>query len=204
MKFSVIVIGFLALLVSSTGTARAQQFELGLSAGALKSGDHDLPAVGTIKADTGFAYEVNFAARVFNAHLAALYVEVPFAGTPNTGLTSSNPFSPSDYSSFFLTPGLKLKVLPVAPISPYGFVGAGIARFHSGSSLANGQPNTGDQSATRGAVDFGAGVDWKVLPFFSVRGEVRDFYSGTPRFNINVIGDKQHNVLVSGGVVFRF
>lgn len=204
MKFSLIVIGFLAILVSSTGIAKAQQFELGLSVGALKSGDHDLPASGTIKADTGFAYEVNFAARVFNAHLAALYVEVPFAGTPNTGLTSSNPFSPSDYSSFFFTPGLKLKVLPIAPISPYGFVGAGFARFHSGSSLANGQPNSGDQSATRGAVDFGAGVDWKVLPFFSVRGEVRDFYSGTPRFNINVIGDKQHNVLVSGGVVFRF
>ena len=204
MKRSSVVLGMLAALFLISNSARAQQFELGLSIGALKSGDHTLPATGSIKADTGFAYEVNFAARVYNVHLAALYVEVPFAGTPSTGLTSSNPFSPSDYSSFFLTPGLKLKLLPVAPISPYGFVGAGFARFHPSSSLINGQSNTGDQSATRGAVDFGAGVDWKVMPFFSVRGEVRDFYSGTPRFNINVIGDKQHNVLVSGGVVFRF
>jgi len=204
MKRSSVVLGMLAALFLISNSARAQQFELGLSIGALKSGDHTLAATGSIKADTGFAYEVNFAARVYNVHLAALYVEVPFAGTPSTGLTSSNPFSPSDYSSFFLTPGLKLKLLPVAPISPYGFVGAGFARFHSSSSLINGQSNTGDQSATRGAVDFGAGVDWKVMPFFSVRGEVRDFYSGTPRFNINVIGDKQHNVLVSGGVVFRF
>jgi opacity protein-like surface antigen len=204
MKSSVAVIGLLAVLVSSAGIVRAQRFELGLSVGALKSGDHTLPTLGTIKADTGFAYEANFAARLYNVHLAALYVEVPFAGTPNTGLTSSIPTSPSDYSSFFFTPGLKLKLLPVAPISPYGFVGAGFARFHSGSTLANGQPNTGDQSATRAAVDFGAGVDWKVFPFISVRGEVRDFYSGTPRFNINVIGDKQHNVLISGGFVFRF
>jgi len=204
MKRSSVVLGMLAALFLISNSARAQQFELGLSVGALKSGDHNLPAAGSIKADTGFAYEVNFAARVYNVHLAALYVEVPFAGTPSTGLTSSNPFSPSDYSSFFLTPGLKLKLLPVAPISPYGFVGAGFARFQSSSSLINGQSNTGDQSTIRGAVDFGAGVDWKVMPFFSVRGEVRDFYSGTPRFNINVIGDKQHNVLVSGGVVFRF
>jgi len=204
MKRSSVVLGMLAALFLISISAMAQQFELGLSIGALKSGDHTLPATGSIKADTGFAYEVNFAARVYNVHLAALYVEVPFAGTPSTGLTSSNPFSPSDYSSFFLTPGLKLKLLPVAPISPYGFVGAGFARFHSSSSLINGQSNTGDQAATRGAVDFGAGADWKVMPFFSVRGEVRDFYSGTPRFNINVIGDKQHNVLVSGGVVFRF
>lgn len=204
MKRSSVVLGMLAALFLISNSATAQQFELGLSVGALKSGDHTLPATGSIKADTGFAYEVNFAARVYNVHLAALYVEVPFAGTPSTAITSSNPFSPSDYSSFFLTPGLKLKLLPVAPVSPYGFVGAGLARFHSSSSLINGQSNTGDQSATRGAVDFGAGVDWKVMPFFSVRGEVRDFYSGTPRFNINVIGDKQHNVLVSGGVVFRF
>lgn len=203
MKRSTIVLGMLAVLFLIAESAQAQRFELGLSVGALKSGDHDLPA-GTIKADTGFAYEVNFAARLYNVHLAALYVEVPFAGTSKTGLTSSNPLSPSDYSSFFLTPGLKLKLLPIAPISPYGFVGAGLGRFHSGSSLANGQPNTGDQSATRFAVDFGGGVDWKVFPFISVRGELRDFYSGTPRFNINVIGDKQHNVLVSGGVVFRF
>jgi hypothetical protein len=133
MKYSIAVIGLLAILVSSAGTVRAQRFELGLSVGALKSGDHTLPTTGTIKADTGFAYEANFAARVYNAHLAALYVEVPFAGTPNTGLTSSIPTSPSDYSSFFFTPGLKLKLLPVAPISPYGFVGAGFARFHSGA-----------------------------------------------------------------------
>lgn len=204
MKRSAILLGILAALFLTVNSARAQQFELGLSIGALKSGDHSLPTTGTIKSDTGFAYEVNFAARVFNGHVAALYVEVPFAGTPKTGLTSSNPFSPSEYSSFFITPGLKLKLLPVAPISPYGFVGAGYARFHSGSSLINGQSNNNSQGASRGAVDFGAGVDWKVFPFISLRGEVRDFYSGTPRFNINVIGDKQHNVLVSGGLVFRF
>lgn len=204
MKRWTIVLGMLAALFLITDSAQAQRFELGLSVGALKSGDHTLINSGTIKADTGFAYQLNFAARLYNVHLAALYVEVPFAGTPNTGLTSSISFSPTDYSSFFVTPGLKLKLLPVAPISPYGFVGAGFARFHSGSTLANGQPNFGNQSATRAAVDFGAGVDWKVFPFISVRGEVRDFYSGTPRFNIDVIGDKQHNILISGGVVFRF
>lgn len=203
MKSSVVIIGILAILTLSANSARAQKAELGLSIGALKSGDLNT-SLGSIKADTGFAYEVNVAVRLLNAHLAALYVEVPFAGTPKTSLSSSNPFSPSDYSSFFITPGLKLKALPGAPISPYAFVGAGYARFHEGSTLVNGSPNTSDQSAGRGAVDFGGGADWKVFPFISLRGEVRDFYTGTPKISFNVLGDKQHNVLISGGVVLRF
>src|SRR5713226_1484749 len=129
MKSTVVAIGLLAALLLTADSARAQTAELGLSIGALKSGDLNT-SLGSIKAGTSFAYEVNLAVRLHNAHLAALYVEVPFAGTPKTNLTSSNPFSPSDYSSFFITPGLKLKVLPGAPVSPYAFVGAGYARFH--------------------------------------------------------------------------
>ena len=203
MKLTVVAIGLLAALLLTADSARAQKAELGLSIGALKSGDLNT-SLGSIKAGTSFAYEVNFAARLYNVHLAALYVEVPFAGTPKTGLTSSNPLSPSDYSSFFLTPGLKLKVLPGAPVSPYAFAGAGYARFHEGSTLANGSPNTSASGTGRGAFDFGGGVDWKVFPFVSLRGEVRDFYSGTPKFNINLLTDKQQNVLVSAGVVLRF
>lgn len=203
MKPTVVAIVLLAALLLTADSARAQKAEIGLSIGALKSGDLNT-SLGSIKADTSFAYEVNVAVRLYNAHLAALYVEVPFAGTPKTSLSSSNPFSPSDYSSFFITPGLKLKVLPGAPVSPYAFAGAGYARFHEGSTLANGSPNTSDQAAGRGAFDFGGGVDWKVFPSISLRGEVRDFYAGKPRFSFNVLGDKQHNVLVSAGVVLRF
>jgi opacity protein-like surface antigen len=203
MKSTVVAIGLLAALLLTADSARAQKAELGLSIGALKSGALNT-SLGSIKTGTSFAYEVNLAVRLYNAHLVALYVEVPFAGTPKTNLTSSNPFSPSDYSSFFITPGLKLKVLPGAPVSPYAFVGAGYARFHEGSTLANGSPNPVASGTGRGAFDFGGGVDWKVFPFISLRGEVRDFYSGAPKFNINLLNDKQQNVLVSAGVVLRF
>jgi opacity protein-like surface antigen len=203
MKPTVVAVVLAALLLLTAGSARAQKAEISLSIGALKSGDLNT-SLGSIKAGTSFAYEVNVAVRLYNAHLAALYVEVPFAGTPKTTLTSSNPFSPSDYSSFFITPGLKLKVLPGAPFSPYAFAGAGYARFHEGSTLANGSQNPGSGGTGRGAFDFGGGVDWKVLPSISVRGEVRDFYSGTPKFNTSLLNDKQQNVLVSAGVVLRF
>ena len=203
MKSTVIAIGLLAALLLTADSALAQKAEIGLSIGALKNGDLNT-SLGSITTGTSFAYEVNVAVRLYNAHLAALYVEVPFAGTPKTSLTSSNPFAPGDYSSFFITPGLKLKVLPGAPVSPYAFAGAGYARFHEGSTLANGSPNPSASGTGRGAFDFGGGVDWKVFPFISLRGEVRDFYSGTPKFNTSLLTDKQHNVLVSAGVVLRF
>jgi len=42
-----------------------------------------------------------------------------------------------------------------------------------------------------------------VWRFLALRGEVRDFYTGTPDYNLRITG-RQHNVVAGAGLVLRW
>src|SRR5512132_1703691 len=111
MKLRVILVAASLLLVGQS--AFAQKHEVAFTSGGLKIGQRgfDLPQPGFLHFGTGFTYEFNFAERLLDARLAAIYFEVPFAGTPRTKVETTNALSPSTYSSIFFTPGMKLKLL---------------------------------------------------------------------------------------------
>jgi hypothetical protein len=50
----------------------------------------------------------------------------------------------------------------------------------------------------------GVGLDVKILKTLSLRGQLRDFYSGVPQLNIDTGKSRQHNLFVGGGVVWHF
>ncbi|HLG15116.1 MAG TPA: hypothetical protein VJH03_11525 [Blastocatellia bacterium] len=204
-KAVVNLLGVLSALLFSPNPAVAQKYEIAFSLGAMTAGDRDfkLPGPGAVRIGTGLTYQANYAQWLVNAKAAALYFEVPLAATPNTKIKSSSLFSPRDYASLFITPGLKLKLLPAGPYSPYMFAGIGYARFSESDARVDGRPNT-SRGTNRVAFDFGGGLDVKIFPYLSVRGELRDYVSGNPRFNVDVLGNRQHNVLLSGGLVLRF
>jgi hypothetical protein len=195
-----------AVILLGAASALAQREEIAFTSGALKIGERgfDLPSPGFLKFGTGFTYEFNYAHRLFNAHLAALYVEVPLAGTPSTKVTTTNALSPNSYSSLFFTPGLKVKLLPGGKYSPFALMGAGLSHFREGSTLVNNQTNPTRHSTTDSVFDFGFGLDVRVIYRLSIRGEVRDFYSDLPPLNVRALRDRQHNALISGGLVLRF
>src|SRR5439155_1679027 len=56
----------------------------------------------------------------------------------------------------------------------------------------------------RGAFDFGAGLDTKLRRWIGARGEIRDFYTGSPAYNLPGITGGQHNVVASGGFVLKW
>jgi opacity protein-like surface antigen len=196
----------LALAVCLGTTALAQKHEIAVTSGALRVGDRDidLPRPGLLRTGTGFSYQINYARRFFNARVASLYFEFPLVVTPRTEIEASNALLPRSYSSIFFTPGIKLKLVPGSKYSPYGLGGIGYARFNSSDTLLDEGPNTGDRNANRAVFNYGIGLDVKVFPYVSLRGEVRDLYSGNPEFNSEVIGDRQHNTLISAGIVIRF
>jgi len=133
--------------------------------------------------------------RLVNAKVASLHLEVPFAGVPNQSVSLSNgiDISTSHLSSVFITPSIKAKLLPGAPVSPWASVGGGWAHY----SFPGGDTN-------KGALQFGGGVDIKSpFPHFGFRAEVRDFLSGHPGFGTES-GLSRHNVLVGGGLVVHF
>jgi len=205
MKKLTLLFGFIIVLFSA-GSAFGQKQELAGTIGALKPSDKtfDLPTPGTLQFDAGFTYQINYARRFFNARLAALYVEFPFVGTPTTNINSANALSPRSYSTIFFAPGVRLKIAPGFKYSPYAVVGGGLGRFSESNNTNNGLPNPNSGSHVEGVFDFGGGLDVRLIPLVSLRGEIRDFYSGVPPLNVSGLKGREHNALFSAGVVLRF
>ncbi|PYX40931.1 MAG: hypothetical protein DMG81_04895, partial [Acidobacteria bacterium] len=60
------------------------------------------------------------------------------------------------------------------------------------------------KSTTTGVFQMGLGLDVRILRRLSLRGEVRDFWSGSPDITVDTGNSRQHNLFVGGGVVWRF
>ena len=137
---------------------------------------HD--AYDTVKTDHHLFLEGALGVRVLNAHVASLSLELPVAGMTSQKLTlASTPGTVVDnLSTLFITPGFRLKLLPISPISPWVSVGGGWARY----SL---EFRRHDQN--KGAIQYGGGLDFKTnLPVLGFRAEVRDFVTGDPNFGL--------------------
>jgi opacity protein-like surface antigen len=155
------------------------------------------PINSPVDASNAFAIGGSFAHRVAGLPLVSAYLEIPvFATFDSTANAVSTINGSPKYSTLFVTPGLKLKLAPEFPVSPYLVVGGGVVHF-SKSNV------TTDQSSYSGTFDVGGGLDFKIAPFFSARGEVRDYYSGSPNVTTNFT-HREHQLITSVGLVFRF
>jgi opacity protein-like surface antigen len=186
----------------------AQEHELAFVVGRLKPSDRSLSLNPVQTAEAAFSgaatYQINYSNRVVNGEVASLHFELPVIVAPRTGVKSDNFLLPRTYSTLIFTPGLKLKVFPGGGFSPYVVSGIGLGRFSASDTNINGSPNTGDRTNTNFVFNFGGGVDLNVLGPLSIRGEVRDFMTGTPSFNTPFLNDRQHNLYVGAGIVLRF
>jgi opacity protein-like surface antigen len=201
-------VALLAGMVFLCSTVQAQKQELGLQVGMMKSTLDSNYGFGldtfNVTADSSFAFQIDYAYRLVDVRVAALYLDVPLAAAPKSKFNTANAFFLRSYSSLFFTPGLKVKLLPGAPISPYVVAGVGISRLSPSDNRINGNPNEGDNPQTDDAFSFGGGLDIKANKFLSLRGEVRDFRTGTPQFRTNLFEKRQHSIFVTGGMVLRF
>ncbi len=164
-----------------------------------------LPALtssATVKTDHHLFLEGSLGVRMLNAHVASLYAELPVAGIPSQPLTVNGISGTLDHlGTVFVTPGVRLKIAPIAPISPWVSVGGGWAHY----SL-----NTAGVTQNKAALQYGGGLDFKTgLPLLGFRAEVRDFVTGNPDFGFGNVFSTQsglhhHNILVGGGLVLRF
>jgi len=171
--------------------ALAQKNELAVTAGG------QFPNNSEFNSGASWAVGASFAHRIFHAPLASLYWEIPVVGAPESVMKT--PFR-TTYSSLFVTPGLKVKFAPEFPISPWLAAGIGVARYHNSANAT-----FPDSTSTKAVFDLGGGIDWKIAPFVSVRGELRDFYSGLPDIAAaSSLSGRQHNIVPQVGLVLRF
>lgn len=189
IRKSALIVLVLSVLLSLG--AAAQSNELAVTAGG------QFPNNSQFNSGASWAVGASFAHRIFHVPLAGLYWEIPVVGAPNSVMKT--PFR-TTYSSLFVTPGLKVKFAPEFPISPWLAAGVGIARYHNSANAT-----FSDQTSTKAVFDIGGGIDWKIAPFISARGELRDFYSGLPDIAAaSGLSGRQHNVVPQVGLVLRF
>lgn len=161
-----------------------------------------------VRSGKGFTFEVNYARRLAGNPVYAVSVEVPAVFNIDEDLNSGANVVPQDYQQIFITPSLRANLFPDTRISPWLSFGGGFGHFSENKNLIYGGPNPGG-SSTSGVVQGGFGLDsrplWGRLRNLVIRGEVRDFWSGTPDLPLAPTGkNRQHNYFVGGGPVWHF
>jgi opacity protein-like surface antigen len=131
--------------------------------------------------------------------------ELPVAGSSGSSIpTISGLNIATSYSSLFITPGVRVRLAPSFFLSPYLSAGVGLGHFNK--TLITGV-NTSNNTL---AVDIGGGLDMKILPHTSLRGEIRDFNSGgldipgVPSLLSSTVGGRLNNLFVTAGISIKF
>lgn len=183
--------------------ATAQKYELSALAGRQFISDQVIPTSTSsdklLRFGDGLSFEGNIARRVMDAQIFAVSVEVPVVWNVDGDVhTHTNPVSPG-YTALFVTPAARLNLFSSTAVSPWVSVGGGVGHFNG--SAVQFQAKTGTNT---GVFQIGGGVDVALYRKFSLRGELRDFWSGTPNLNVTTNQSRQHNLFVGGGIVWHF
>lgn len=184
------LLGVLCLLI--TVGAQAQKNDIALTGGGYFNVSSPL-SLGVAP-----ALEGTFAHRIASLPLLGIYAELPVAGSFSSNIpTLSGLTVARSYTSLFITPGVRVRLAPSFPLSPYIAAGLGYARFNR--EFFNGTTSADSTFA----FDIGGGLDLKILPIVGLRAEVRDFNSGGIGLETLALG-RQNNVFVTAGIALRF
>jgi hypothetical protein len=203
MRRKQLTIGVLLSLCTFVVHATAQKNELSGIVGRQFVSDQVVPTStasdNLLRFGNGLSFEGNIARRMLDGALLAVSVELPVVFNVDEDVhTHDNPVSPG-YKAIFVTPAARLNIFAQTAVSPWVSVGGGFSHFH-GSATQFG-PKT---STTNGVFQIGGGLDVTLHRKFSLRGELRDFWSGVPKLNVSTNQSRQHNLFVGGGVVWHF
>jgi hypothetical protein len=153
----------------------------------------------------GLSFEINYARFLTAASVFSFRAEIPLVVNPDQDLHAALPSRiPEQYRSFMLVPSARVNIFPNVAVSPWVSFGVGFAHFSESSTLLFGGKNTGPTGTTTSALQGGFGLDVKLVKSLSLRGEVRDFWTGVPQLGVNTGRTRQHNYFLGSGIMWRF
>src|SRR5580698_4525816 len=207
-KAVIAVLAVMMFILGGSAAAQDEKNELSGSLGRMFISDQGIIGATNfnpvVRSGNGLTFEVNYARRILGTPVFAIAGEVPAVFDLDEKLNSGDNVVPKNYKQIFITPSARLNLFPDTAVSPWVSLGCGVAEFTENSTLIYGGPNPGS-STTSGVLQGGFGLDVRVLHQFSIRLDVRDFWSGTPSLPLADTGkSRQHNFFVGGGVVWHF
>lgn len=187
------------LLTAAALSCAETRHELALTLGRLASNDR-----GALTAGSGTGLQANYGIRLAANSTAGLYFESHFLASPHREVASTAPQAIRDFASLYVTPGLRVKFVPAARLSPWVAAGGGYGLFEHSRELQDGSPSTVARSQSHFVFHFGGGLDLRLNRFLSARFEVRDFFTASPLYNVPSVSGRQHNVVAGGGLILRW
>ena len=201
MKMAIAAVAAGAVIgVGRVNVAAQNRFDIGLLLGSTRTTDEG----SILQFDRGTTYQATFAWPVWRSGATELSVEVPFIASPAFTIVPPQDSVPLEYASLYLTPGIRVTVLPRAQVSFFGAIGGGYARYSESRVKADRSPNPDQRDTNAGAIQFGGGVNVRGFGWLGFRGELRDIYTGARNFSLVTPGPRVHNVIGSCGLVVRF
>lgn len=181
----------------------AQKQELGLTLGGVVGQTRSSAGLNLNK---GTALQADYGYRVYGGSEkpVAVYASVHFLASPLRQVASGNGTVTRDVASLYVTPGVIVKFGANNRVVPWVTGGGGWGVYEHSTTLLNGAANPVPRSITTGALVYGAGLDVPLWKFVRLRFEGRDFYTGSPRYNIAGSSSRQHNVVLGGGLVVNW
>jgi hypothetical protein len=193
---------FFVLFVLLSQAAFAQTNEVGLTLGGLFPQDNGT-VPNAIRLSGGTSYQANYAHRLLGGR-TSLYGEIHFLANSQRLVGSGNTAATRDVATIYVTPGIRVKFVTDRRLSPYVAVGGGYALYEQSFFRIDGRSNQAPRELHAGAFDFGGGVDIKFWRWIGLRAEARDFYTGSPAYNISGLPGRQHNPVAGGGFVLKW
>ncbi len=200
------------LLGAVTALAQAKN-DVGFSIGAVLPPDPGatttlaLPQSTTISFNRGLAFEANYARTIFTHKSFALEAEFPLLAVPSEDVRSRFAQNvPGNFASLFLTPSLRVRLLPKHRLNPWLSVGGGYARYAESTSLQDGAANPYPRGTNTAVLQYGLGADYRLFTLvqpISLRAEARNLYAGNPSLNFRH-GTGHQDPFVTGGFVVHF
>lgn len=181
----------------------SHKHEVGLTLGRLLSRSRS-EGGNQANLDSGIALQANYGHRIVETRYTALSLEMHFLANGQREIFSPDASVTRDVATLYVSPGLRFKLFPRGRVSPYLAGGAGYALYEQSFFQLSGADNPAPRFTHRGVVVFGGGADVPLWRYVAIRGEIRDFYSGSPSFNLPGLRGGQHNVVVGGGFVLRW
>jgi len=198
-------------LLGATAVAQDEKNEVGGMIGRIFISDQPITGATytspTIAYGKGLTFEGFYGRRLLVTPLYAISGEAVLAydgkELPNAG-DYQNSVVPQSLKELFVTPAVRANLFPTTAVSPWASLGAGFGHISEYPTLLYSGANPG-KSTTSFAFQWGIGLDVKVWKQLFIRGEMRDFWSGSPDYPLAPTGkSRQQNYFVGGGGFWRF
>jgi hypothetical protein len=124
-----------------------------------------------------FSLQTNYGYEFASTKAGNFYVEVADTIVSDPGITAPG-VSVSNRNSYYITPGVRLKIPTGTRLSFYVATGVGAADFHEFDEFFGPQPTSRTISTWHLAFDFGGGIDFRISRWLSLRADARDYVSG--------------------------